>query len=266
MWNNGVYLPERDKPHHHNPFPAEIPVNTDAVKCSPLFEIRDSQSQGQANNNHIFHRKDMGGTSPSPTVFTYNTSVDINVDSAYNHLSPNDPLQFSLPNRGKDTPFAQRMAMMDQINGTASEMDFSTASGPTNAKSRSNSYKDSSSHTSFTPPSVADNSEPPFPSASGAGNNKHPPSPLADSTSSVQTPGGGADVLFFEVPDAAFQTFQPQLFSPFGATAWDMPGIDGTTGNAAAGGGLASMPEAAWSEILETAGAAEYLNVPRSGV
>src|ERR1700761_4661255 len=95
MWNNGVYLPERDKPHHHNPFPAEIPVNTDAVKCSPLFEIRDSQSQGQSNNNHIFHRKDMGGTSPSPTVFTYSTSVDINVDSAYNHLSPNDPLQFS---------------------------------------------------------------------------------------------------------------------------------------------------------------------------
>jgi hypothetical protein len=285
MWNNGVYLPAGDKPRHSVPVPAEIPVNTDAVKCSPLFEIRDSQSANHSTNNHIFHRKDLG-TAQSPGNIFYNGPIDINVESAYNHLSPNDPLQFSLPNRGKDTPFAQRMAMMDQINGTASEMDFSTASGTTNAKSRSNSYKDTSSHNSFTPPSMTD-TEPPFPtpSASTSGGtatvtstNTLPPSPLGDSGSSVPTPGlsttsgGGADFMVFEIPDAAFQSFQPQLFTPFGAaaehslslssSAWDMPGIEGTAGGP---GGLASMPESAWSEILETAGAAEFLGVPRNG-
>jgi hypothetical protein len=254
--------------------PSEIPVNTDAVKCAPIFEIRDSQSAGQSTNNTIFHPQGPQRNSPASSSYsTFETNINITVDSAYNHLAPNDPLHFSLPNRGKDTPFQQRMAMMDQINGTApSEIDFSTSG---NSKSRSNSYKDTSSNTSFTPPDSTNNDTTHLQMGSGSITNpslsRHSPSPPSMGTSASVA---AADVMFFEVPDAAFQTFQPQLFSgpfPPGLSGTDFPMTTTTSswaemtdivedgrGSVAASSGLTPIASGEWDDMLGTGSAGNY--------
>jgi hypothetical protein len=287
LWNTAPYCPpskgkeargiliDVDEPPPQR-VPSEIPVNTDAVKCAPISEIRDSQSAGQSTNNNIFHpqRNSPGSSAYSP----FETSINMTVDSAYNHLAPHDPIHISLPNRGKETPFQQRMAMMDQINGTASEIDFSTSGNSNNAKSRSNSYKDTSSNTSFTPPDSSNND--PSQVHMNTGNitnpslSRHSPSPPSMATTSTSV--AAADVMFFEVPDAAFQAFQPQLFSgpfPGGLSGADFPMtttssnwgdmtdiVEDGRGSVGATTGLTPLASGEWEDMLGTGSTGSYFN------
>jgi len=219
------------------PVPSEIPVNTDAVKCSPLFEIRDSQTI--IADNSVFQPKDYSNAPISTSTFgTYNNNnnnnIRIEVDSAsYTNSLSQDPSQYQLPSRSKETPFQQRISMMDQLSNPApSEMSFSTSS-----KSRSSS--------TFTPPA-----------------SKNSPNGMDSSSSSVPTPNGGmsggeADVMFFEmpdiVPDGGFQGYQAQLFTPFGGEL-AMGGSDWAGVGGSAGEGLAPLSESAWAEIMGEAG------------
>jgi hypothetical protein len=230
--------------------PSEIPVNTDAVKCAPIFELRDTQSAGSANNNHIFHPQ-----TPQSTTQSFN--VNMTVDPSYNHLATNDPMQFPLPSRSKDSPFAQQsMYPMDRIHGmSASDMDFSGDSSA--AKSRSNS--------SFTPTDSSEQTPPSFGVSAGL-----PKSP----SSAMPTPGtgGGADFMFFEVPDHVFQVTQPQLFAPFGtgaqelavSSAWDMTGMEGTS-TSGTSTGLTPMADSAWSEIYSATSGSDGMMGVRPG-
>jgi hypothetical protein len=240
----------------------EIPVNTDSIKCSPLFSLSESQRVNQ--NNDIFQRQ--------PQPYSYNSSVNIEIDSTF----ATDPMQYQLPSRSKDNPFAQRMSLLDQLNINQSEMDFSTST-----KSGSNSHMDSSS-TSFTPPSIGgESSEPPYPTPMDKGRSpgvRH----LSESgtASSMPTPSGtanNADVMFFEVPDGPFQNYNTNLFGSYASgdmgfnNATSTGGIVGGNTNPHGGGwdigsmeggipttGLTPITNESWNEIISSAN--DYMN------
>jgi hypothetical protein len=258
--------------------PPELPINSDAIKCSPLFELRDSQSTGQPQDNSVFQSKDVNDRRSQPSVSPYpnypgghinlvNGHFANSGQNPHNHLSPDS---YQLPSRSKDShsPYT-RMSNFD------TEMDFSTASN--SAKSRSDSYKDSSSHNSFTPPSqhAGDSATSPpthpnlAPTHSHSSHSGHSPSPSAPTPG---TSGNAADVMFFEMPDHAFNSFQPQLFTPFevgaggplhslngmgSATMWEMGNIGGG-GTSGAGMTTGLTPLASgvgdWEEYMGNSG------------
>lgn len=246
--------------------PTEIPLNPDSVKCSPLFELRESQGANQ--NNDIFQRQ--------PQPYSYNSSINIEIDPTFTNADPSMPYQ--LPSRSKDNPFDQRMSLLDQLNINQSEMDFSTTS-----KSRSESHIDSSS-ASFTPPSLGESSEPPYPTPMDKGRSPGVRSLNESGTTpnSMPTPGGSssnnADVMFFEVPDGPFQNYNANPFAPFAPGDMGFNNSTGTGGigsghtNPHGGGwdigsmgdggsattGLTPMTNEGWNEILSSAN--DYMN------
>jgi hypothetical protein len=239
-----------------SPTPAEIPVNTDTVKCSPLFEIRDSQGMTGADRS-VFYSKESSSSFGGQML---------DIDS-YAHLSP-ETMQFQLPNRSKGSPYGPKLNVMEQVPTPTSEMDFSTTD-PRHQKSRSNSYKDTSSHTSFTPPTGD--------ATSVSGLSKSSPGTL-DGSSTLPTPSSvataaGPDALFFDMADASFSNFQQSQFfavpgpaaftSPatqpgpdiaMSSAGWEMGGIEATST------GLTPMATESWSDVLS--GVADWGGVP----
>jgi len=225
-----------------NNVPSEIPINTDSVKCSPLIEIRDSQSRGISNPS-VFYAPQAGTTIPG--------HLNVEIESSYNHLSAQDPMRYQLPSRRKNSPYSANLTMMDHISNTASDMDVSGSSDTRHRGSRSSSYKDSSSRTSFSPPAGIEEQHAPY---RGNQLSKNSPSTI-DSGSSVHTPGvtSAAEAMFFEIPDAPFLNFQqPQLF-PTGfeggagdvtmSSGWELGSIEVTAT------GLTPLTDS-WSEVL----------------
>jgi hypothetical protein len=223
----------------------DVPHSMDSVKCSPLFELRDTQAT--AGHAAAFrHNSSTSATTESniaPGFESIHAQVNLDVEASYNNLSPHDAGQYQLPSRGK----GNMRTMFDSVSRASSDMDCSNSDMH---KTRSNSYKDSSSHTSFTPPSQNDDLQ------SQYQNNisKNSPSTV-DSGSGIVTPSISApDSIFYGVGDTSFSNFQQsQLFTlPFGpvspgniGTGWDMSGIEATSGT-----GLTPMADSSWNEIL----------------
>jgi hypothetical protein len=251
--------------------PSEIPVNTDSVSCSPLFEIRDSQAMGPGSRS-VFYAKDS----------TYGGQI-IDMDTSYSQMSP-DSLNMQLPNRTKGGQYGAKLGVMEQVPTPNSEMDFSTAGDLRQQKSPGNSYNDvsSSSHASFTPPTGD--------SASTSGVGSLPKG--SPGASNMPTPGSlaaaASDSLFFDIADATFSSFQQSQFfaaagpMAFGASpsprvsaaaaagaaptgvsvdvamsstaaaaaggGWDMGGMDA----AGSSTGLSSMVTESWSDVLSS--------------
>ncbi len=248
--------------------PTEIPVNTDSVSCSPLFEIRDSQSMGPGSRS-VFYSKDS----------TYGGQM-LDMDTSYSQMSP-DSLNMQLPNRTKGGQYGAKLGVMEQVPTPNSEMDFSPATDPRQQKSPGNSYKDvsSSSHASFTPPtgdSASTSGVGSLPKGSPGGSNMPTPGSLAAAAS---------DSLFFDMADASFSSFQQsQFFAAAGpmafgaspsprvaaASAAAPPGVSvdvamSSTAAAAGGGwdmggleaagsstGLSPMVTESWSDVLSS--------------
>ena len=119
--------------------PGEIPINTDAVKCSPLFEIRQSQAQG------------LPVTQPQQTAerTTSSTAGDFPRMSAFDNSASTT--------HGAKQFQANRTAEIFPDGHNWTEMDMSPdGSGATRISSGqptpSSTSNKASSHTSFSPP------------------------------------------------------------------------------------------------------------------
>ncbi|OJD38624.1 c6 transcription factor [Diplodia corticola] len=254
---------------HEPNAPATVPVNTDSVSCAPLFELRESQSDGAAVNT--FHRssdatdqrshpsnptssepsRDMPfkshlsnstGTEPQPgPPFNIAQQVNMDTESMPFTYSPKDRHIFELPSRQRTpnafTPRemqAQYSRSFGRADRDASDMDLSPDAGGEN------------------------------PSPSGSGNSQH----AASSRSSYSATSDGqrksqaaqnyvASAMGDSVSNAANDNFNfttagdefDQLFytTTSGVAEWDMSGGAGMTG-------LTPLPESAWTQMLDSGG------------
>jgi hypothetical protein len=238
-WSKGGDTCPVDKMRKHPTF-AEIPVNTDAVKCSPLFEIRTSQSQ---SIDAAIFRSPNQPTSSGGEYASMHSSVDIEISDNFGDFSAQSPSTFltQLPSRSKgNSPFGPGVTFdNDTATPSSGDMDFSNVE-----KSRSNSYKDTSSHTSFTPPSgTLDDQR----------TQSHHSPPTIDSTPNAIA----GDGMFLGVGDNHFANFLGSQM--FGATpyvtgvepkmpqGWDFGGVD-------VGTGLTPMSETNWADLGQNLG------------
>jgi hypothetical protein len=231
----------------------QIPVNSDSVQCSPLFEIRESQNN--SGNASAFNNKSyMSGTpgmNSASGFATMNAQVNLDIDGSYNNISAHDSVNYQLPSRAK-----MPTTLFDSVS-RSSDMDCSNSSD----KTRSNSYKDSSSHNSFTPPSQNDDIQSQYQSNLA----KNSPG-TADSGSGITTPSVSApDSMYFGVADSNFSSFQQSQLFMFGPSSplqmgpgWEMGGGDATSGT-----GMTPIPDASWNDILS--GAQDWATFPSPG-
>jgi hypothetical protein len=207
----------------------------------------------------------------------------LDMDTSYSQMSP-DSLNLQLPNRTKaGGQYGAKLGVMEQVPTPNSEMDFSTTGDPRQQKSPSNSYKDASSHASFTPPtgdSASTSGVGSLPKGSPGSSNMPTPGSLAAAAAAA------TDSLFFEMADASFSSFQQSQFfaatgpMAFGASpsprsaavsaaappgvsvdvamsstaaaqaggGWDMGGIE----TAVSSTGLSPMVTESWSDVLSS--------------
>ena len=135
----------------------EVPVNFDTLRCSPIFEIRESQAHGQN-----------GPPVPEQRKSTRLNDHPMNYSQFGQNNGP--PSTASLPNRPRLSPQASLSGMRfsgDAFQNTISTvMDLSpdtsaaeqhSSQGPSNHPTPSTSSNKGSSHAPFTPPHFEDN-------------------------------------------------------------------------------------------------------------
>jgi hypothetical protein len=243
------------------PVQCEVPQNMDAVKCSPIFEIRDSQSQNSDFNkfggqgSSLEANKGRSADTPGPPFHVAQANLNLDVDpNSFGYLSSTsgDSPQYQLPNRNRPSTRPGQpgySARMVTSLSPGSEEGRSPHTINDQHSTRSSSYKDSSSHTSFTPPSM-DDSQP------QRQNSVQTPSSLS-SASSLQTPAAmdsSNNGNFYQF-DTTFSNFQPgflgqALDDTLGnfsvQSSWDMTGVEITSGS-----GMTPMADQPWSQMLE---------------
>jgi hypothetical protein len=236
--------------------PSEIPVNSDAVKCVPLMEIRDSQQQGTSDPS-IFKNRDFVSRAVDGASGGFEaprSRMDVDSESPFNRASPQEHVQFSLPTRDKTPQFNHRTESASNL------------SSEDTSKSRSNSVKDSSSHSSFTPPSSTDDRGVQYHSNLS----KHSPVTL-DGSSGISTPGVGnaPDPMMFNMQDPNFANFNSPFFSAafpgsgnINMSGWSMGGIENGIDQTTTG--LTPMPDASF-DFLNTPEWAAMANNPMFG-
>jgi hypothetical protein len=136
----------------------EVPINTDSVKCSPLFEIRQSQTQGQNGGIQASIEKPLHTTTDIPMDFSNITTFETAAIPQRPRVSPRPPA-----NINSASVFANERLNAEAANGN--EMDTSPdPSGESTLLSRphsnhptpSSTSNKGSSHTPFTPPQFDD--------------------------------------------------------------------------------------------------------------
>ena len=156
----GIPLVASRNPSGSTKYPGEIPVNTDAIHCSPLFEIRDSQAQG-AHARPEPPRK----TSDLPMNLSNQDFTSPNFEST-GYFAQN-PLQREMPQRAKSTvhdSFTTHYGPSNSLSdaGISPEESAHLAGSDRNSNqptpSASTTSNKGSSHTSFTPPQFDDGS------------------------------------------------------------------------------------------------------------
>jgi hypothetical protein len=256
----------------------------DSMKCSPLFEIRDSQNPTSKYNRFgggvpTFGEKGVNqygdprkssteNPGPGPPFHQARANLNLTDDSptqapSYDYLGSTDSTQYNLPNRNRSGPAAGQFGssrlstLADSLSPSASEASRSPNMNNDHQSSRGNSQKDSSSHASFTPPSMTDETR------HNSLNNSNSPSTTNSSINRSRVPTmADGNVYSMDTNFSNFQTgFMSQpaeasdgMFTPLGA-GWEMSGIE-ITGNTSTGltpgpTGMTPMP---WQDILSGIG------------
>lgn len=246
---------------------SEIPQNTDSVKCSPLFDIRDSQSANSDINkfNKLQDSQpNLPTDSPGPP---FHVAKGVNLDpNSFDFISFNSNNSYQLPARGKlprdPGSGPQVMTLSDSLT-PPSDMDKNSPIMTINdSNSRSDSVPNSFSPLSqVTPPSDADTHQTQHQLSSNT-NTCSKPSPMT--LSAGHTPGvipTTATVDFMSTlamdPDFSNLNFQPSFMNFDDATAssqfaiqsgWEMSGVE-----TVAGTGLtpSASGEMGWGQMLE---------------
>lgn len=241
------------------------------MQCCPVVEIRDSQASASkvnltfGDNGLSMHSAPQQPPAEQFNMGTRNINVDMN-SASFNYLANADSPSYSLPNRQRATQYS--MSRVSNLGDSLSPPGSDSAQSPgmhhDRGSTRSNSYKDSSSHASFTPPSITDSADT-QPQRQDSVDSR--PSPhTVGSTSSIPTPsfngtGAGRSILedngnFFTGMDTNFSSFQPGFLGQpidatnnFAMTGWDMPGIEITTG----GTGMTPL-STDWNQMLDEIG------------
>jgi hypothetical protein len=247
----------------------EIPQNTDSVKCSPLFEIRDSQTASadiNAYNKLQNSQPNQPTDSPGPP-FHVAKGVNFDMDANnFDYISFNPNNSYQLPARGKLPPESgsgpQIMTISDKLT-PPSDMDKNSPIMTINdSNSRSNSIHNSFCPPSHvTPPSDVDTHQVQHHLSSNT-STRSKPSPMT--ISNAHTPGvipttTTVDFMSTFAMDSDFNnfSFQPNFMNMDDATAttqftmqsgWEMSGIETTPG---AGLTPSASGEMGWSQILE---------------
>jgi hypothetical protein len=248
------------------PKQCEVPANMDSLKCSPIFEIRDSQSQNSDLNkfgggeSSSDTGKGRSSNTPGPPFHLAQASLNLDVDpNSFGYLSSasGDSPQYQLPNRNRTTRPGPPMGLTGRMVTSlspGSEEGRSPNMNNDQHSTRSNSYKDSSSHTSFTPPSIDDSQQ-----QQPRQNSVNTPSSMT-SASSLQTPSAidpSNNGNFYQF-DTSFSNFQPGFLGQaiddnmgnIGnysmQSSWEMSGIEITSGS-----GMTPMADQPWSQMLE---------------
>lgn len=242
---------------------AEMPIGVDSIKCSPIFEIRDSQAANSKYNRFgggvpIFGDSGIGRHSnptqsstenPGPPFYTAKANLNMAGDDtqtqSFDYLGGNnDSSPYNLPNRHRSGPAAGQFGgtgmttVTDSLSPGASDASRSPNMNNDQQSTRSNSQRDSSSHTSFTPSPLSDGnnetrhnslnktSDPPTAAITNTTNNNN--------RSRVPTMTEG-NVFSMDTNFSSFQTgFLAQpieshdaggLFTSMG-TGWEMSGIE----------------------------------------
>jgi hypothetical protein len=243
----------------------QIPHNTDSLKCSPLFEIRDTQTASSDLNNfgnggglaqNSAPKNTTSTNTPGPPFHVAQANLNLDIDpSSYGYFSNTtaDSPQYQLPNRNRSQhrvpSFQNRVTLIDSLSPPAS--DESRSPGNVNAdqnSTRSSSYKDSSSHTSFSPPSMDDTQQ-------TQQQQINSPSRVDSTSSFSTTPGTGMSAggeNYYNGVVNNFANFQTGLFSNDASgilptqTGWEMSGIELGTSS-----GLTPMADQPWSQMLD---------------
>ena len=243
---------------------AAVPANSDTMRCSPLYDIRQSQSA----NAPILGE----GADPGPLQSTNGTPMD------FSRLFANSPYSANIPSRSKDVTRAVStqgfVPASDYGEGMASNIHDIDMSPDTSDRQNStsdhatpstNSNK-GSSHTSFTPPNIDQD-----PAASTTtntnNNNRFYPSQNNSGFKPSMSPNTAAASSFA----ASFGQFFPTtedtpkdpagMEIPFGmAASWDYAnsasgGGTGLTPTATgSGSGMSPLNEGQWTQMLEGMG------------
>jgi hypothetical protein len=264
---------------------ADMPNGVDSIKCSPIFDIRDSQAQNSKYNrfgggvpsfgdnglNQHGNPRKSSTENPGPPFHVARANLNLagedSQTQSYDYLGGTDSTQYNLPNRNRPGPAVgqfggtRRVTLADSLSPSASEASRSPNmnNDQQDTSTRSNSQRDSSSHTSFTPPSMSDNNE----TRHNSLNNSNSPAPTNASANQNRVPTM-TDGNVFSM-DSNFSNFQPSflgqpieasdgMFTPLGA-GWEMSGIEitGSTSTGLTPGptGMTPMP---WNDMLSGMG------------
>jgi hypothetical protein len=268
----GILTGGKEPPSADRTVQAEIPVNTDSVKCSPLFEIRESQNPAAQMNR--FNKpppttQPPQGNSPGPP-FHVAKPVDFDMDPAgFEYLNQSNT-SYSLPARGgksvPDPSSGTRITVIPDGLTPPSDMDKNSP------VSRSNSVQNTgfSPVSHFTPPSDGGDSQHSQPQQRQQQRGGLSPMTLSSGgTSTLPTPGAVTNVDFINTlsmdPDFSNLAFQPSFmnfddtstFGLSGGGGWEMSGIIETgvhTGLTPGATGTGMTPESGaggWSQMLE---------------
>ncbi|KAF2189651.1 hypothetical protein K469DRAFT_625474 [Zopfia rhizophila CBS 207.26] len=243
---------------------ASIPVNTDSVGCSPIFEIRESQSAtapvntfgngGAALQNNAAQYT---GNSPGPPFHVSSANINMDAQPAAPFV-PSQAKQIKLPSRDRQsdpssyTPTGIALPSRGFNLNDDNEMDTSPdASGdqPSPATTNSQSRGGSTSHTSYSPGQQQDDLQ----------NAQYRPSPktLSNQMPLPHSTTANSSTNFFSSSDEMFSG--PFYGNPVNSSSndplsngfmmnndWDMSAGLGT------GTGMTPMSEGSWNQMLES--------------
>lgn len=221
-----------------------MPINTDAVCCSPLTTIRESQSAGTPaptfGNQGLAIHSNSAQQSPGPPFHVARAPVNLDVDPS----APYFTSRRDLPDRHKERtglPLLSSAAPITVMGSVSPPSDLGlspSGTGANGSPATSNSQRGPSSHTSFTPPGDSGRTQ------------RYPPNMCAPNNTNPI--GSVAEAAYFHPTDEQLTNFNTaQLFpSPvgFGMHPWDLSGEEHTST------GMTSVSDAplAWGQMLES--------------
>ena len=224
-----------------------IPLNTDTVSCTPIFEIRESQSASAPMNQFggggsSATQYATTGNNPGPP-YTHSSLIDMEQQSVPAFVPSQSGTQMNLPTRDRNASGGF---------GLSDDHDMDDAA-PSPATTNSQSRGGSTSHTSLSYSPAAQQQQLGDAQNLRFGNSpKNPQSqmPLPQST----TPSNNAN--FFTVDNNFAGGFYPtqggSVNDPFSqgflGNEWDMNAMGAGTG---AGTGMTPMSESSWNQMLE---------------
>lgn len=201
-------------------------VISDNLDCSPLLQIRDAQAQGSVLNQNSQPTAYGTGVPIAPSGMNF-----VQVD--FNMVNNADSPSYSLPNRQRSShlggpgSIGRVTSVSDSLSPSGSDKPPSPAN-ERNHSSRTNSTKDASSHSSFTPPSTTNASDSNDQRQGSVSTSKK-------SQGTGQTPSAFGTGTFFNnnAMDNSFASFQPEFFGqPMGSSSgftmnnFEIPGVD----------------------------------------